>query len=84
MWDGVASAQLALLLLFDNDTHKTSVARAFAPEEHLPVRLREQGVIASASDVHARVKMRTPLPDDDVACTHRLAAVALNAESFGL
>ena len=41
-------------------------------------------VVFADADLIAGFERRAALPDDDVACTHRLAAVALDAESFGL
>ncbi len=45
--------------------------------------LREQRVVATDTDIDAGMKLRTPLPDDDVAGQNLLAAKALDAQAFG-
>ena len=58
------------------------LATAAAAELHGTGREREQGVIASATDVGAGVEVGAALTDDDLAGVDQLAAEPLHAQSL--
>jgi len=59
------------------------LATALGAEEHRAGGRGEQGVVATATDVHARVKVSAALTDEDLAGLDDLAAEALDAQSLG-
>ncbi len=67
-----------------NHVNKLAVFRPFPGELDLTVFFRKQRVVATDADVHARMKMRATLANDNVAGNNFLAAVDLDAQSFAL
>ncbi len=70
--------------LVSNHVNKLAVFRPFTGELDLAVFFREQRVVATDADVHARMKMRATLANDNVAGNNFLAAVDLDAQPFAL
>ena len=60
----------------------TTLRPPFVAELHRTGLEREQGVVATATDVRAGVEVRAALADDDLARADDLAAEALHAEAL--
>jgi len=66
------------------NAHELTMLRSFSLEPYLAVFLREQSVIATNTNVGARVEACTTLPNEDIARQHFLATIHFDAKSFGL
>ena len=71
------------LLRFCQDTHELAVLRAFSLKLDVAVFLGKQRVITADANINARMKACTALAHEDVASQYFLAAIPLDAESFG-
>ena len=67
-----------------NHAYELAVFRTFLFELDVAVCLREQGVIATDTDVYASMKTRATLADNDVSGYDFLATENLDAKTFGL
>jgi len=74
--------QAALLQL--NHVDKLAVFRPFPREFDLAVFFREQSVVAADANIHARMKMRAALTNNNIAGDNFLTAVHLYAKSLAL
>src|SRR5690606_3897330 len=70
--------------LLRHDADVSVLLESLLAELHPAVRLREQRVVGTATDVVARAINRAALTHDDVAGDHLLAAELLDTESFRL
>jgi hypothetical protein len=69
----------ALLLLRVDDANELAALRTLLLKLHVPIFLREQGVIPANSNVDAGMEPRAALPNNDVARNYLLAAEYLDA-----
>jgi len=67
-----------------NHVDKLAVFRPFSREFDLTVFFREQSVVAADANIHARMKMRAALTNDNVTGDNFLTAVHLYAKSLAL
>ncbi len=65
-----------------NHAYKLAALRTFLFELDLAAFLGEQGVVATDTDVHARVETRSALANDDIAGDDFLTAVDFDAKAF--
>ena len=75
---------LRAALLQLNHVDKLPVLRPFPREFDLAVFFREQSVVAADANIHARMKMRAALTNDNVARDNCLTAEHLYAKSLAL
>ena len=65
-------------------TMLTVLRPRLVPNSTAPASRGEQGVVAAAADVHARVELGAALADEDLAGLDDLAAEPLDAEALGV
>jgi hypothetical protein len=70
--------------LAGTNAHKLAIFRAFPLEPDMAIFFREQGVIATNTDVYSGMEARTALANENIASQDFLAAVHLDTESWGL
>src|SRR4029079_2905384 len=78
---GLLYVRVAVLLRRGRDD-VDDAATAPGAELHRALGEREQRVVAATADQVARVEVRTPLADDDLAGVDQLTAVPLHAEAL--